>query len=67
MKLINYSAASKMLTNDRTNIRSTYNGKKYAEAINELKEFEKNWINKYAKQHIAKQKQIRNLAIHFST
>lgn len=49
MKLINYSAASKMLTNDRTNIRSTYNGKKYAEAVNELKEFEKNWISKHKK------------------
>jgi len=49
MKLINYSEASRMLTNDRTAIRSTYNGKKYKEAINELREFEKAWISKYKK------------------
>lgn len=49
MKLINYSGASKMLTNDRTAIRSTYTGKKYKKAIDELREFEKQWISKYKK------------------
>ncbi len=49
MKLINYSEASRMLTNDRTALRSTYKGKKYKDAVNELKEFEKNWIKKYKK------------------
>ena len=48
-KLINYSEASRMLTGDRTAIRSTYKGKKHKEAINKLKEFEKVWIEKYKK------------------
>lgn len=48
MNLINYSTASRMLTNDRTAIRNTYKGKKHKEAINELKEFEKAWIKKYS-------------------
>jgi len=47
--IINYSGASKMLTNDRTAIRSTYTGKKHEDAINELKEFEKAWTAKYRK------------------
>ena len=46
-KLINYSGASKMLTGDRTAIRSNYSGKKYKKAINELKYFEKAWNDKY--------------------
>ena len=48
-KLINYSTASRLLIGDRTAIRSTYKGKKHAEAINELKEFEKAWTDKYKK------------------
>lgn len=47
MKLINYSTASTILTNDRTAIRSNYKGKKYSKAVNELKEFERYWIEKY--------------------
>lgn len=54
MKLINYSEASRMLTNDRTAIRSTYCGKNHGKAINELKEFEKQWIAKHAQQHVDK-------------
>ncbi len=49
MKLINYSEASRMLTNDRTAIRSTYKRKKYKDAVTELKEFETQWIKKYSK------------------
>lgn len=49
MKLINYSEASRMLTNDRTAIRSTNKGKKHKDALNELREFEKAWILKYKK------------------
>jgi hypothetical protein len=49
MKLINYSEASRMLTGDRTAIRSTYRGKNHKDAVNELKEFEKQWISKYKK------------------
>lgn len=49
MKLINYSTASKAITNDRTAIRSNYSGKKYAEAIKELRDFEKQWLAKYKK------------------
>lgn len=47
--IINYSGVSKMLTNDRTAIRSTYDGKKYKEAVNEISQFEKQWISKYKK------------------
>jgi len=49
MKLINYSTASKALTDDRTAIRSNYSGKKYIEPICELKSFESYWLSKYNK------------------
>jgi hypothetical protein len=45
--LINYSEASRMLTGDRTAIRSNYKGNKWKEAVNELKTFEREWIKKY--------------------
>ena len=51
--LINYSEASRLLTNDRTAIRSNYTGRKHTDAITELKEFETAWIKKHAAQHIA--------------
>lgn len=47
MSLINYSKASDVLTRNRKQIRSNYSGKKYKQAIKELKDFEKDWINKH--------------------
>jgi hypothetical protein len=38
-----------LLTSDRTNIRADYSGKKYDDAISELREFEKQWTVKFIK------------------
>ena len=35
--LINWSEVSRLLTNDRTAIRSDYKGKKYYEVVNSIK------------------------------
>lgn len=45
--LMNYSTASTILTKDRTQIRSNYSGKKYKQAIKELRDFEKQWLKKW--------------------
>ncbi len=42
-KLINWSEVSRLLTNDRTAIRSDYSGKKYKEQVDQLKRLVKEW------------------------
>jgi len=42
--LINYSNVSRLLTNDRTQIRADYNGKKYKRKIDRLKLLIKLWV-----------------------
>nr|AKH47498.1 hypothetical protein [uncultured marine virus] len=42
--LINYSEVSRLLTNDRTAIRSDYNGKKYKRKIDRLKRLVDIWV-----------------------
>jgi len=39
--IINWSEVSRLLTSDRSAIRSTYSGKKYAKVINRIKRVEK--------------------------
>ena len=43
-KLINYSEVSRLLANDRTAIRSDYNGKKYKRKIDRLKRLVDLWV-----------------------
>ena len=42
--LINWSAVSRLLTSDRTAIRSDYNGKKYKRKIDRLKRMVELWV-----------------------
>jgi hypothetical protein len=42
--LINWSEVSRLLTNDRTHIRSDYNGKKYKRKIDRLKRLVDLWV-----------------------
>ena len=42
--LINWSEVSRLLTNDRTAIRSDYNGKKYKRKIDRLKRLVDLWV-----------------------
>ena len=44
VNLINWSEVSRLLTNDRTSIRSDYNGKKYKRKIDRLKKIIDLWI-----------------------
>lgn len=39
--LINWSEVSRLLTNDRTSIRSKYSGKMYKKKVNRIKQIEK--------------------------
>lgn len=49
-KIFNWSEISRLLTKgDRGGIRRSYKGKRYKEAVEEIKEFENNWINKWVK------------------
>ena len=48
--LINYSELSRLLTGDRTAIRSDYKGKKYARKINRLKWLIELWVRWQEKQ-----------------
>ena len=48
--IINWSEVSRLLTSDRSAIRTTYSGKKYASIINRIKKVEKallSFINRY--------------------
>ena len=51
-KLINYSEASRILTGNKESIRQDYDGKMYAEAVKELKDFERKFRAKYDKNHV---------------
>jgi hypothetical protein len=42
--LINWSAVSRLLTSDRTSIRSDYKGKKYKRNIDRLKRLVELWV-----------------------
>ena len=42
--LINWSEVSRLVTNDRTAIRSDYSGKKYKRKIDRLKKIIDSWI-----------------------
>jgi len=42
--LINWSDVSRLLTSDRTSIRSDYNGKKYKRKIDRLKRLVDLWV-----------------------
>jgi len=42
--LINWSEVSRLLTNDRTQIRSDYSGKKYKRKVSRLKQLIELWI-----------------------
>jgi len=42
--LINWSEVSRLLTNDRTQIRNDYNGKKYKHKIERLKKLVDLWV-----------------------
>ena len=42
--LINWSEVSRLLTSDRTSIRSNYNGKKYKRKIDRLKRLVDLWV-----------------------
>ena len=49
--IFRFSEVSRILTGNRSAIRADYNRNgKYKEAIDELKEFEKNWKAKHSKQ-----------------
>jgi hypothetical protein len=48
-RLINISTASEILTGNTTQIRHDYKKGKYLPAINELREFEKQWRGKHGK------------------
>jgi len=39
--IINWSEVSRLITSDRSAIRSTYTGKKYARVVNRIKRVEK--------------------------
>ncbi len=47
MGLINFATASGWLTKDKRQIRTNYSGKKYKQAIKELRDFEKLWLKKW--------------------
>lgn len=43
-KLINWSEVSRLLTNERSQIRSGYSGKKYKKAIDRLRKLLALWV-----------------------
>ena len=48
MKIFRMAEISRALTGNPRQIRADYKGKKYANQIQELREFEKKWIEKYS-------------------
>lgn len=48
--LINWSEVSRLLTSDRTSIRSDYSGKKYKRKIDRLKRLVNLWVRWQEKQ-----------------
>lgn len=47
MTIFRFSEISRILTGNRTAIRKNYDGNKYIEAIEELRDFESEWIAKH--------------------
>lgn len=45
-KIINWAGVSNALTSNPRQIRADYDGKKYAELVNELREFESKWLDR---------------------
>lgn len=49
LQIFNWRQISQVLTGGPEGVRASYEGKKHAQAVNELKDFAKTWVTKNKK------------------
>lgn len=60
MKIFRMAEISRILTNDPRQIRADYSGKMYREAIEELRDFQEAWEQKWGKNKTSETQQTTN-------